>query len=350
MRCATSSIRVFAANWPERAERMVLRVNDLSVSIANSDPPLDIVKGVSLEIGEGEILGVVGESGCGKSMTSLAIMGLLPKPALAQRGGEILLEGKDVSDLPPYRRIEQDCGGISMIFQEPMTSLNPVMRVGEQIMEALRVHDAGSGRAPEARARELLDLVHIADAAHQLSAYPHELSGGMRQRIMIAIALACNPKVLIADEPTTALDVTVQAQILSLIRELCEELSMAVLFITHDLGVVAQLADRVVVMYAGQVAETADVDDLFARPAHPYTHGLFSCLPDPENRSGYLYPIPGQAPLITDIGDGCAFAPRCRFVTAECRSGLLPAADIAAGHLAMCHHPQGSTGPNGGSR
>ena len=327
----------------------MLRVQNLSVSSAGSQPPIDIVRGVSLDIAKGEILGVVGESGCGKSMTSLAIMGLLPKPVIDVRCGEILLDGKEISQLPPHRRVEQDCGGIAMIFQEPMTSLNPVMRVGEQIMEALRVHDKGSGRAPRARARELLDLVHIADAAHQLDAYPHELSGGMRQRIMIAIALACNPSVLIADEPTTALDVTVQAQILSLIRELCDELSMAVLFITHDLGVVAQLADRVVVMYAGQVVETATVHDLFAGPAHPYTHGLFSCLPDPQNRSGYLDPIPGQAPAITDIPDGCAFAPRCGYATAQCRSGVLPAAEISAGHLALCHHPRLAS-VNGGER
>jgi oligopeptide/dipeptide ABC transporter ATP-binding protein len=272
-------------------------------------------------------------------MTSLAIMGLLPKPVIDVRGGQILLDGNDVTDLPPYRRIEQGCGGIAMIFQEPMTSLNPVMRVGEQIMEALRIHDTGADRKPETRARELLDLVHIADAAHQLEAYPHELSGGMRQRIMIAIALACNPKVLIADEPTTALDVTVQAQILSLIRELCDELSVAVLFITHDLGVVAQLADRVAVMYAGQLVETASVHDLFGKPAHPYTHGLFSCLPDPEKQSGYLSPIPGQAPLITDIAAGCAFAPRCSFTTAECRTGPVPAVEVSTSHRARCHHP-----------
>ncbi len=325
----------------------MLSVQNLTVSIAGDPTPLDIVRNVSFAINEGEILGVVGESGCGKSMTSLAIMGLLPKPLINVRGGQILLDGKDVTDLAPYRRIEAGCGGIAMIFQEPMTSLNPVMRVGEQIMEALRIHDVGADRSPQARARELLDLVHIADAAHQLDAYPHELSGGMRQRIMIAIALACNPKVLIADEPTTALDVTVQAQILSLIRELCQELSVAVLFITHDLGVVAQLADNVAVMYAGRLVETASVHDLFANPAHPYTKGLFSCLPDPEKQSGYLSPIPGQAPLISEIADGCAFAPRCSLTTAQCRSGAVPAVVLSSGHQAQCHHPLAAT-DNGG--
>ncbi|MCP4384293.1 MAG: ABC transporter ATP-binding protein, partial [Hyphomicrobiales bacterium] len=220
----------------------MLKVEDLIVSVANSAPPIDIVRGVSLEIGKGEILGVVGESGCGKSMTALAIMGLLPKPSIVHRQGRVVLDGAEVTDLPPYRRVEEGVGGISMIFQEPMTSLNPVMRIGEQIEEALRVHDRNSGRSTNKRARELLELVRIPDAALQLHAYPHELSGGMRQRVVIAIALACNPQVLVADEPTTALDVTVQAQILSLIRELCDELEMAVLFISHDLGVIAQLA------------------------------------------------------------------------------------------------------------
>ena len=317
----------------------MLQVENLSVSLFDSDPPQDIVKDVSFEIAKGEILGVVGESGCGKSMTSLAIMGLLPRPLIDVRAGRILLDGQDVSHLSPHERVERRCGGIAMIFQEPMTSLNPVMRVGEQIMEALRVHDTASDRSPRARAGDLLDMVKIADAVHQLDAYPHELSGGMRQRVMIAIALACNPQVLIADEPTTALDVTVQAQILSLIRELCDELSMAVMFITHDLGVVAQLADKVVVMYAGELVEAAGVQDLFLNPAHPYTHGLFSCLPDPESRSGYLDPIPGQAPPITNKPGGCAFAPRCAFETAECRSDKLPVATFPAGQIARCHHP-----------
>ena len=213
------------------------------------------------------------------------------------------------------------------------------MQIGDQIIEALLVHDRGNLRAPEARAKKLLDLVHIPDAAMQLKAYPHELSGGMRQRIMIAIALACNPQVLIADEPTTALDVTIQAEILNLLKELCEEFSMAVLFITHNLGVVAQLADRVSVMYAGQIVETAPVEVLFEHPVHPYTHGLFSCLPDPTKRSELLQPIPGQAPLITEITDGCAFAPRCKFKTSVCLSGSIDWTSFSAGHKARCHHP-----------
>ncbi len=325
----------------------MLSVQDLTVSVITGEQPLDITRAVSFDIGPGEILGVVGESGCGKSMTSLAIMGLLPSKQIAVQSGRVLLDGSDITHLTPDQRVDVGLSGVSMIFQEPMTSLNPVMRVGAQIMEALRVHDRENGRDPFARTRELLDLVHIPDAALQMNAYPHELSGGMRQRIMIAIALACNPKILVADEPTTALDVTVQSQILNLIRELRDELSMSVLFITHDLGVVAQLADRVCVMYAGQVVETADVTQLFENPVHPYTHGLFSCLPDPGRRAEPLKPIPGQAPLLIDIPPGCAFAPRCADVTEICRSGTLPWESHSSGHQARCHHPRTGGRGNG---
>lgn len=317
----------------------MLAVQDLTVSVITGYEPLKITRNVSFDIAEGEILGVVGESGCGKSMTSLAIMGLLPSKQIKVQSGRVLLGGADITHLTPDKRVDQGVSGVSMIFQEPMTSLNPVLRVGNQIIEALLVHDKSSGRDPVARARELLDLVHIPDAGLQMNAYPHELSGGMRQRIMIAIALACNPKVLVADEPTTALDVTVQSQILSLIRELRDELSMSVLFITHDLGVVAQLADRVCVMYAGQIVETADVGTLFESPVHPYTHGLFSCLPDPNRRSERLNPIPGQAPLLADISDGCAFAPRCSYVSDSCRSGDIDWTSFGPEHRARCHHP-----------
>ncbi len=317
----------------------MLSVQDLTVSVITGSTPLDITRNVSFDINRGEILGVVGESGCGKSITALAIMGLLPKTTIAVRSGRVLLDDQEITHLEPHQRVDAGLSGVSMIFQEPMTSLNPVMRVGDQIIEALLVHDRDNDRTPAARAKELLDLVHIPDAAMQLKAYPHELSGGMRQRVMIAIALACNPQVLIADEPTTALDVTIQAQILSLLRELCEELSMAVLFITHDLGVVAQLADRVCVMYAGQVIETASVEVLFENPVHPYSHGLFSCLPDPTQRSEPLNPIPGQAPLLTEIADGCAFAPRCEFKTSACLSGSIDWTDFSDGHKARCRNP-----------
>ena len=211
----------------------MLSVQDLTISVITGKTPLDITRNVSFELRDGEILGVVGESGCGKSMTALAIMGLLPKTTIAVRSGRVLLDDEEITHLEPHQRVDAGLSGISMIFQEPMTSLNPVMQVGDQIIEALLVHDRANMRAPAARAKKLLDLVHIPDAAMQLKAYPHELSGGMRQRVMIAIALACNPQILIADEPTTALDVTIQAEILSLLKELCEELSMAV-FIYHS--------------------------------------------------------------------------------------------------------------------
>ncbi len=317
----------------------MLAVKDLVVSFGPDSEPVNIVSGVSFAIGKGEVLGLVGEFGCGKSMTSLAIMGLLPEPGPRVRGGAVELDGVDVTTSPPWRRVEDGHGHIAMIFQEPMTSLNPVVRIGDQIAEAARVHDGLSGAALRERSRELLDMVRIPDAALQMSAYPHQLSGGMRQRVMIAIALACRPHVLIADEPTTALDVTVQFQILGLLRELCDKLDMAMLFITHDLGVVAQLVDRVAVMYAGRIVETAAVDTLFGAPAHPYTRGLMACMPAPAKGVHRLRTIAGQAPHPGDIPFGCAFAPRCPDVRDICRADPLPRAIVAEGHEALCKFP-----------
>ncbi|MEX2517730.1 MAG: ABC transporter ATP-binding protein [Paracoccaceae bacterium] len=314
----------------------MLDVDDLTVSVGSRRGPLDIVNGVSFTIGAGEILALVGESGCGKSMTSLAVMGLLPKPDAWVRAGAITLNGADITDATPYERVKQGRGEIAMIFQEPMTSLNPVMRIGAQIEEAVRVHDPAASTA--ARARELLDLVRIPDAALQIRAYPHELSGGMRQRVMIAVALACRPRVLIADEPTTALDVTVQRQILGLVRELCDSLDMGVLFITHDLGVVSQLADRVAVMYAGRVIESGTVAEIFGAPLHPYTRGLMDCVPDPATGREPLHTIPGQAPKPAEIPDGCAFAPRCFRVEESCRRGAVPLKGESI-RRALCHFP-----------
>ena len=314
----------------------MLKVDDLVVSVGPSVDLLDIVNGVSFGIGPGEILALVGESGCGKSMTSLAVMGLLPKPDARVRRGRIALDGADVTEATPFERVRRGHGGIAMVFQEPMTSLNPVMRIGEQIAEAARVHDPGVDEA--ARVRELLDLVRIPDAALQIRAYPHELSGGMRQRVMIGVALACRPKVLIADEPTTALDVTVQRQILGLVRELCDSLDMGVLFITHDLGVVSQLADRVAVMYAGRIIESGTVARIFEAPLHPYTRGLMDCVPDPATGHEKLHTIPGQAPRPYDLPDGCAFAPRCFRAGDVCRAGPVPRVD-EGGHHAVCHFP-----------
>jgi oligopeptide/dipeptide ABC transporter ATP-binding protein len=321
----------------------MLRVRDLSISIGTPVEPIDIVSSVSFEIERGEILGLVGESGCGKSMTSLAVMGLLDKSGPWVRTGRVELSGFDVIKSQPYQRVESGHGGIAMIFQEPMSSLNPVMKVGDQIEEAIAVHQKTSGAKPTPTARELLEMVRIPDAAMQLGAYPHQLSGGMRQRIMIAIALACQPQVLIADEPTTALDVTVQAQILSLLRELCDTLGLSILFITHDLGVVAQLVDRVAVMYAGRVVETATVDRVFAHPAHPYTEALMACLPDSGRAKQRLTTIPGQAARPGQVRKGCTFAPRCRYAVETCVDQAPPGAMLSDNHRALCHFPRGVT-------
>jgi len=317
----------------------VLSVRDLVVSLGPDKAPIDIVSGVSFTIGKGEILGLVGESGCGKSITSLAVMGLLPRPGPRIRIGQIELDGSDVTRLEPWQRVEAGHGRIAMIFQEPMTSLNPVRRIGDQIVEAVRVHDGITGPAAMARARALLDMVRIPDAALQLSAYPHQLSGGQRQRIMIAIALACRPQVLIADEPTTALDVTIQIQILGLLRDLCNRLEMAILFITHDMGVIAQLADRVAVMYAGRIVETASADTLFGRPSHHYTRGLMDCMPARNSGVRRLPTIAGQAPRPGTIVTGCAFAPRCPAVRDVCRISTPPRVQVAAAHEALCAFP-----------
>jgi oligopeptide/dipeptide ABC transporter ATP-binding protein len=317
----------------------VLSVRDLTVSLGPELAPVDIVAGVSFDLARGEILGLVGESGCGKSMTSLAVMGLLPQPGPRVRAGQVLLDGSDVTQLQPWQRVEAGHGRMAMIFQEPMTSLNPVRRIGDQITEAVQVHERLSGAAGLARARELLELVRMPDPGLQLSAYPHQLSGGQRQRVMIAIALACRPQVLIADEPTTALDVTIQVQILGLLRELCNRLDMAILFITHDMGVIAQLADRVSVMYAGRIVETAPVGALFERPRHPYTSGLMDCMPSRNSGARRLPTIAGQPPKPARTVAGCVFAPRCASVREPCRVATPPRNEVSQRHEVLCAFP-----------
>nr|WP_256468033.1 MULTISPECIES: ABC transporter ATP-binding protein [unclassified Bradyrhizobium] len=316
-----------------------MTVCDLTVSVGPETAPVDIVAGVSFGLAKGEILGLVGESGCGKSMTSLAVMGLLPQPGPRVRAGRVLLEGCDVTQLQPWQRVEAGHGRMAMIFQEPMTSLNPVRRIGDQIAEAVRVHEGISGAAALVRARELLELVRMPDPKMQLSAYPYQLSGGQRQRVMIAIALACRPQVLVADEPTTALDVTIQVQILGLLRELCNRLDMAILFITHDMGVIAQLADRVAVMYAGQIVETASVDALFGAPRHHYTRGLMDCMPSRNSGARRLPTISGQPPLPGSVAAGCVFALRCAAVRDECRVATPPRLEASQGHEVLCAFP-----------
>lgn len=317
----------------------MLSVNDLTVSIGAGAAPINIVTGVTFTLNRGEVLGLVGESGCGKSMTSLAIMGLLPKPGPRVRNGSIILNGVDITRLEPWQRLEAGHASMAMIFQEPMTSLNPVRRIGDQIVEAVRTHEKITAAAALSRARELLEMVRIPDAELQLSAFPHQLSGGMRQRVMIAIALACRPQILIADEPTTALDVTVQFQILGLLRDLCDELDMAMLFITHDMGVIAQLADRVAVMYAGGFVETASVSALFSSPAHPYSRALMGCMPIRGVGEKRLRTIPGQAPRPGSILEGCAFATRCPDARQSCHTNSPPRMVIAPDHDALCAFP-----------
>ena len=295
------------------------------------------VNDVSFSIREGELLGVVGESGSGKSVTMMSLMGLLPSPPAEVTKGEVLYQGRDVLKMAEKDRRKLRGGEIGFVFQDPMTSLNPVFTVGYQLTEPLREHLGLNKKQARDRAAELLAMVGIPSPAARLNDYPHQFSGGMRQRVMIAIALACDPKVLIADEPTTALDVTIQAQILDLIQKLREELGMGVIWITHDLGVVAGIADRVMVMYGGQVAEHAPVRDLFDNPKHPYTRALMQTIPDISGeRPDRLLSIAGQPPVLRARPSACPFAPRCGHVSDKCLSANPPIEDTGDGHDVAC--------------
>ncbi len=322
----------------------LLEVERLAVSFRTETGLAVPVRGVSFNVRAGETMALVGESGSGKSVTSLAVMGLLPRPAGRVSEGAIRFRGKDgalldLSSLPEVSMRRLRGGEIAMIFQEPMTSLNPVLSVGEQIAEQVRQHMGLSRADAFARAREMLSLVEIPDARRRADDYPHHMSGGMRQRVMIALAMSCNPRLLIADEPTTALDVTIQAQILALIDRLRRETGMSVLFITHNLGVVAEIADRVTVMYAGEVVETAPVRDLFRRPRHPYTRALIACLPahairQPDGRR-VVASIPGNVASAARE-PGCRFATRCSFAADICREVLPPLEALAEGLAVRC--------------
>jgi peptide/nickel transport system ATP-binding protein len=324
----------------------VLRVQDLEVRFRTANGASRAVNGVSFDLRPGETLAIVGESGCGKSVTALSILRLIPTPPGEITGGRILLGERDLRTATDaeMRRIRGN--EISMIFQEPMTALNPVLTVGYQIAEALVRHDGLDGAAARGRAVELLEFVRIPEPARRAREYPHQLSGGMRQRAMIAMALACKPKVLIADEPTTALDVTIQAQILNLIVGLQKRLGTAVILITHDLGVVAETADRVLVMYAGRKVEEADVTELFARPLHPYTQGLLASVPklalgeDAYDDDTRLAEIPGIVPALTDLPPGCSFAPRCARADVTCRATEPALRALHPGHTVACHHAE----------
>jgi len=314
----------------------ILEVRDLHTQFNTLDGVVRAVDGVSFALDRGETLGIVGESGCGKSVTALSILRLIPPETGRIASGSIRFEGEELTRLSEEAMKRLRGHRISMIFQEPMTSLNPVLTVGTQIAENVTRHLGVSKRAARERAREMLDLVRIADAKRRLDEYPHQLSGGMRQRVMIAMALSCDPQVLIADEPTTALDVTIQAQILDLMLDLKEKTGTAIVLITHDLGVVAETAQRVVVMYAGRKVEEAPVEALFDNPLHPYTRGLMAAIPRLDTDAARLQEIPGMVPLLTKPIVGCAFAARCPIATDRCRAEAPPMVDVGGGHTALC--------------
>ena len=318
----------------------LLSVKDLVVDFKTRNGNARVLDHVSLDISAGKILGIVGESGCGKSMTALSIMGLVPDPPGKITSGSISLNGRDLTHLSEDELCEIRGSEIGMIFQEPMTSLNPVFTVGEQIAESIRHHENAGKQAAMARAIEMLKTVDIPEAEIRARAYPHQLSGGMRQRVMIAMALACRPNLLIADEPTTALDATVQAQIFDLLKDLQNETGTAIVLITHDMGAIAELADDVAVMYAGKIVEKGDVNNVLSKPCHPYTQGLITCVPhlvpDPPLIREVLREIPGMVPALTDLGSGCAFEPRCDQALAKCQQEKPDLLNITPSHLSAC--------------
>ncbi|MFU8887474.1 MAG: ABC transporter ATP-binding protein [Trueperaceae bacterium] len=321
------------------SEKRLVEVVDLKTYFDTDEGTVKAVDGVSFHIDKGETLGVVGESGSGKSVMSLSVMRLIPVPPGRIAGGQILFDGQDIvkKSERDMRRIRGN--EIAMIFQEPMTSLNPVYTVGDQIAEAIVLHQKETSRAAMRKATEMLDLVGIPEPAKRVKNYPHQMSGGMRQRVMIAMALSCNPKLLIADEPTTALDVTIQAQILDLMRTLQREIGMSIMFITHDLGVVAEMADRVVVMYAGRAVEESTVVNIFKNPQQPYTLGLMNSIPRVDKAAEHqerLQAIPGNVPNPLYLPEGCAFHPRCRFMIDDCKKAIPDLVDAGGGHMVRC--------------
>jgi len=316
----------------------LLEIRGLKTHFATDDGMVRAVDGVDLTIDSGETLGVVGESGCGKTVTALSVLKLIAMPPGQIVGGEILWRGRDLVGCSKQEMRRIRTSEIGIVFQEPMTSLNPVYTVGEQIAEAVRAHEKLGRRTARDKAVEMLRLVRIPNPERRVRDYPHQFSGGMRQRVMIAMALSCNPKLLIADEPTTALDVTIQAQILELLLEMKSRLGMAVMLITHAMGVVAETAQRVAVMYAGKVVEEAPVGELFARPRHPYTQGLIRSIPrlDRADRKVRLEAIPGVVPSLLDLAPGCRFAPRCRFAMAACTRATPALREVGPGHNVAC--------------
>jgi oligopeptide/dipeptide ABC transporter ATP-binding protein len=317
--------------------RVLLEVENLYTQFDTSAGTVRAVDGISYTVNESETVGIVGESGCGKSVGALSILRLIPDPPGRIAGGSIHFDGKDLLALSGEEIREVRGGQISMVFQEPMTSLNPVLTIGLQLCETMEIHLKYSHAQAQARAIELLEMVGISEPARRLQQYPHHLSGGMRQRVMIALALSCKPKLIIADEPTTALDVTIQAQILELMKDLSRRLKVALIIITHNLGVVARYADRVYVMYAGKIAESGTASDIYHRPSHPYTLGLLRSVPRMDRPRGErLIPIDGQPPDLTREIVGCAYRPRCSFAVERCARETPPIEELAPGHAAAC--------------
>ena len=314
----------------------IVSVENLKTYFYTEDGVVPAIDGVSFEIRKGETLAIVGESGSGKSVTSLSIMGLIPSPPGRIEAGDIHFHNESLLDKTEKEMRQIRGNQISMIFQEPMTSLNPVYKIGDQIMESIILHQKLTKNEAKKEVIRLLNLVGIPEPERRLNQYPHELSGGMRQRVMIAIALACNPEVLIADEPTTALDVTIQNQILALMKKLKKETNMSIMLITHDLGVVAEMADRVVVMYSGQVVEQGDIFTIFENPKHPYTEGLLRSMPSVEKRSGKLYAIDGVVPNPLNLPKGCRFAPRCEYATDLCREEMPEIQSLSDDEVVRC--------------
>jgi len=315
----------------------LLEVQDLTVRFHTLDGVVFAVNGISLHLKEAMTLGIVGESGCGKSVSMLSVMGLIPQPPGKIVAGQVKYSGRDLLKLKNHQMEEIRGKEIAMVFQDPMTSLNPVLTIGRQLTEGLTVHMGMSGQQARGRAVDLLEMVGIPRPGERLADYPHQFSGGMRQRVMIAMALACNPRILIADEPTTSLDVTIQAQIIELVKSLRDRLSMAIIWITHDLAVVAELADRVIVMYAGFVVEETDVDTLFRDPRHPYTLALLKSLPRVDRTTNErLATIPGFPPDLLSLPPGCPFASRCAYCTEHCLQENPPLGPVQPGHSVAC--------------
>ncbi|OGP75318.1 MAG: peptide ABC transporter ATP-binding protein [Deltaproteobacteria bacterium RBG_16_49_23] len=314
----------------------LLDVRSLSTHFFTEDGVVKAVEDVSFEIFEGEILSLVGESGCGKSVTGLSLLRLIPTPPGKIASGEIFFDGRNLLKLEEKEMEKVRGNDISMIFQEPMTSLNPVFTIGDQIMEAIQLHQNPDKKEARKKAIEMLDRVKIPSPEARIDSYPHQLSGGMRQRAMIAMALSCQPKLLIADEPTTALDVTIQAQVLRLMREIQREMRMAVMLITHDLGVVAEIADRVAVMYAGRIVEYGPIETIFGEMRHPYTRGLLESIPQLEDKRKRLNAIPGQVPNPMDLPMGCKFHPRCYLMIEDCKKEEPPLFQVNDNHFSRC--------------